>query len=210
MIYGNVFDIVPRMKTMIEKDGYSCVLLEKTKPEDFTLYHTARTLCYRDKTSDEIPNIDELNELIRIVGSEQYWKNEFKKETQNAFVVLNPENDIAGFSLIESKLGSPKFQGVHILTPYRGHHHSDLLYEAMLKHLIENTTRSRASLSILPTNEASIKAAIRNGFTLERKLDFSPGRVENIYHCNLDKLRPTKPQSQETKASLGTFHFGIS
>lgn len=151
------------MKTIVEKDGYFCSLIEAT---DFEIFKKAMTACTAEK---EPPDVN-LTDIIEKTNGE-CLRVFFEDPDIDHFVLLkkNDEDDlcIIGEVRICYVQENAELEDFHILEEYRGQGLADLLYKATLEHLQQKETKiDSATLHIYDWNTPSIKAAIRNGFNI--------------------------------------------
>ncbi len=201
------------MKKMAEKDNYSCVVLG---PGDFKIFADARVKCWRDKKADPA-NLEqladsEIDQVLRAIDKEgeDYWRDLFSCPGQTYFVLLErtPEGrehsigmaDIAHFG--EQHGDCAYFGTAHVLAAYRRQGLSNLLYEARLKYVLEETDHHQVLLGILDGNEPSIRAAERNGFALSYRMD-KEGSTRFMYRRDISDLRAAPVQHPTSTLDIG-------
>jgi len=186
------------MKKILSCGEFICCVVEK-REEDFSLFAKAATLCYQDKSLEDLEGFDaqELALMQQNISSqgEGYWRDLFEKLEYVGFILFQGEIDAehivgqTGLDLShEEAMQNAIFLDSHILSDFRRMGLSQLLYEARFQYLREHTSCEYARLGIAVGNIASQKAAQKAGFTLTDQDQDNEGRPMFVYDVVVQRV----------------------
>ncbi len=203
--------IVVETNPVLTGGQYYVARLEATDT-DYALFHTASTMCTREKTWREVPNLKEIWAATTTPeASHNFWRNHFMAQGDVHFVLMktgdSAEDHITGMADINVSCNpgfpSPVFSGLHVLKAHRGKQLSDFLHAARSRHAVYHMTEPTADIFIYADNEPAIKAAQRAGFALAGTGSRGFGeRRFLIYRCDLQSLRPKPSRAPEAALEM--------
>ena len=182
------------MKTYAKRDDFICYRFE---PGDGDLHWLVmnRILADKVRTRDTTyPNREGVLNASLETGPD-YWSDVFCAEGTAQFVLMPEANDaddlsVAGYGSVSVEESHPTLSNGHIMFPFRRRGHSNLLYEARLAYLRDETGYERCFANIHAGNRPSIRAAKSNGFYKAGEYQDSSGKKVFIYERLIERPVP--------------------
>lgn len=150
---------------------FKCITLQPSSPADLGTLFNAKMQAYEEGNPDVTRDRDEIFGVMR-EGGPEFWREHLDDPVKTFFAVVDDANSVVGsaqMSVINQGKGA-YFSNHHIGMQYRGQGLIDLLYQAAEDRARALQGCETIELVVPPHNQASQKAALRNGYDLKYEI----------------------------------------